>query len=70
MQLSLALDTQQRYSVAIRDIDIRLIEPAQRPLVFEALQKEYDLLRRQTITDLLPLTATFWKGSKYSGRLL
>src|SRR5436190_15592072 len=59
VQLSMAMDTQQQRPVIIRDIDIHQIDISSRPRIFKALQQEYDLLRKQNNTDVLPLIASF-----------
>lgn len=59
VQLSLAMDIQQQRPVVIRDIDIQQIDISSRSRIFEALQQEYDLLRQQTINDVLPLVSSF-----------
>ena len=59
VQLSLALDTQQQRPVLIRDINIPQIDTSSDPRIFSALQQEYNLLRQQDSTEVLPIVASF-----------
>ncbi len=58
VQLSFALDTVQQRPVVIRDIDISNLDEEKRTKALAFLQKEYDLLRRESIPDVMPLLAS------------
>ncbi len=55
VNLFFALDTQQQRMVAIRDIDISSLSDEACTSAIELAQREYDLLRRQYIADLMPV---------------
>lgn len=55
VNLFFALDTQQQRMVAIRDIDISSLSDEVCTSAIELAQREYDLLRRQHIPDLMPV---------------
>jgi serine/threonine protein kinase len=54
VQLFLALDQHYQRPVAIRDIDISGIHNQSHTRAIDAVQHEYDLLRRERIPDLMP----------------
>lgn len=54
-QLLLAVDTMHRRPVVIRDIDITSLDEDAKKRAAEAVQREYDLLRRLRIPDVTPL---------------
>ena len=67
IQLSFAFDTQLQRLIMLRDIDIGGLDKAARELARAELQQEYDLLRRQHITDVTPLIAAHsYEGHLYS----
>lgn len=53
--LFFAIDTQQSRPVAIRDIDITSLDNDGRIRACEIVQQEYDLLRRERISTILPV---------------
>ena len=55
ISLFLATDTGQQRSVALRDIDITSLNDEARSTASTAVQREYDLLRRQHIPFVIPL---------------
>jgi len=54
-QVLLALDTMHQRPVIVRDIDISSLDDAAKKQAIEAVQREYDLLRRKHIPDVMPL---------------
>ncbi len=55
ISLFLAIDNQQHRTIAIRDLDVSSLEPGPRETIIQAAQAEYDLLRRQHISSVLPV---------------
>lgn len=55
VQLFLALDIHQQRPVILRDIDLSGLNAEQRSQALSFAQREYDLLRREAIPDVLPL---------------
>lgn len=55
VQLFLAIDIHNQRPVAIRDIDINCLGDEQRTQAIDAVQEEYDLLRRHRIHDVMPV---------------
>jgi serine/threonine protein kinase len=58
-QLYLAVDTQQKRPVVIRDIDLQQLDISSRACVFKAVEQENDLLHRENCNDVLSLIASF-----------
>jgi len=54
-QVLLAFDTMHQRPVIVRDIDISSLDDAAKKQAIEAVQREYDLLRRKHIPDVMPL---------------
>src|SRR5579863_1949203 len=52
VNLFFAIDNQQQRQVAIRDIDMTTLNEEKRLLATQAVQDEYDLLRRESISSL------------------
>ena len=55
VNLFFAIDNQQQRPVAIRDIDISSLNDETRASATEFVQREYDLLRREHIPDVMPV---------------
>lgn len=66
VSLFFALDTQQQRRVAIREINIRDLNDEARAKACEAVQREYDLLRREHIHGLMPvIDLQYFQGYLY-----
>ena len=57
IQLSRAFDTQEQRPVTLRDIDISPLNHTARAQALTAVQREYDLLRRERPPDVMPVAA-------------
>ncbi len=55
VQVLLAMDTTHQRPVIVRDIDIGSLDEKARQGAIEVVQREYDLLRRQRIPNVMPL---------------
>jgi len=55
VQLFLAFDTVQQRPVAIRDIDVSSMDEDAQMHALEAVQQEYDVLRRERIANVMPV---------------
>lgn len=55
VSLFFAIDNQQQRQVAIRDIDMTTLNEEERTQAAQAVQDEYDLLRRESISSLMPV---------------
>ncbi|HEY7415809.1 MAG TPA: hypothetical protein VH593_11500, partial [Ktedonobacteraceae bacterium] len=55
VQVLLATDVQEHHPVLVRDIDISSLSERARQRALTVVQQEYDLLRRQSIPDVMPL---------------
>ncbi len=66
VSLFLATDIRQQRPVALRDIDISILDNEGRSNAADAVQQEYDLLRRQHIPYVIPLIdVRYFQGHLY-----